>query len=122
MLAELSIFAVIFAIVAVVYIKILAFEDVLNWWFKFGLKYENKWFHKPIWGCHLCFSGQLALWSYLANWVTGGKGVFSDFIFFFFPKYGFGEFSVFWLVYSITLTILASFAVGKLYDIINKIK
>lgn len=122
MLIELSIFAVVFAIIAVVYIKILSYEPVLNWWFQFGMKYENKWFHKPIWGCHLCFSGQLALWSYLVNWTTDGKGVFNDVLFFFFPMYGFDGFSVFWLVYSITLTVLASFLVGKFYDMVNKIK
>lgn len=122
MLTELSIMAVVFAVVAVVYIKMLSYEPVLNWWFQIGLKYENRWFHKPIWGCHLCFAGQLALWTYIVNWATDGKGVFGDVLFFFFPIYGFGDFSAFWLVYSITLTVLASFFVGKLYDTINKIK
>ena len=44
MLTELIIFSAVFALIAVVYIKILSYEEVLNWWFKFGLKFENKWF------------------------------------------------------------------------------
>lgn len=52
-------------LVAAVYRGILAYEPILNWWFRFGNKYEKKWFFKPIWGCHLCIGGQFGLWLYL---------------------------------------------------------
>ena len=119
MLNELFITSVLIAVISVVYIKILSHEEVLNWWFRFGLKFEKKWFWRPIWGCHLCFSGQVALWTYVFNWIfakTNGKGVFWDVVFLFLPKYEFGTFSVFWLVFSITLTISTSFFFGKIYD------
>jgi hypothetical protein len=48
----------------VIYKSVLAYEPVLNWWFRFGARYENKWFFAPVWGCVLCISGQLALWSF----------------------------------------------------------
>lgn len=49
-------------IFAAVYRHILAYEPILNWWFKIGLKYEGRWFYSPVWGCHRCISGQLSLW------------------------------------------------------------
>lgn len=58
-------FAGVCALIAVVYRHILLAEPVLNWWARFGAKFENKWWHAPIWGCHMCISGQLALWLYL---------------------------------------------------------
>lgn len=123
MLTELLILSIVIAVVAVAYIKILAFEPVLNWWFMFGLKFEKKWFYKPIWGCHLCFGGQLAFWTYLLNWIssgTDGKGVFSNVVFFFFPKYDLQDFSLFWMVFAVTMCIFFAFLIGKLYDAINK--
>lgn len=48
-----------------VYRLILAYEKILSWWFKFGAKYENKWFFPPVWGCQLCISGQIAGWSFI---------------------------------------------------------
>jgi hypothetical protein len=57
--------ALVCALIGCVYIKILAYEKVLNWWFKIGLKHSKKWYYEPIWGCEKCVSGQFALWSYL---------------------------------------------------------
>lgn len=48
-----------------VYRLILAYEPVMSWWFKFGARFEKKWFFAPVWGCQLCISGQMGLWSYL---------------------------------------------------------
>lgn len=48
-----------------VYRLVLAYEPILAWWFKFGNRYEGRWFFAPIWGCQLCISGQLSLWSFL---------------------------------------------------------
>lgn len=52
-------------IVGAVYRGVLAYEPVLNWWFRFGNRYEGRWFFAPVWGCVKCISGQLALWFYL---------------------------------------------------------
>lgn len=51
--------------IAAVYKGWLAYEPVLNWWFRFGNKYETRWFFNPVWGCVKCIAGQLALWFYL---------------------------------------------------------
>jgi hypothetical protein len=34
-----------------IYRFVLNQEPVLNFWFRFGDKYEGKWFYPPIWGC-----------------------------------------------------------------------
>lgn len=52
-------------IMGAVYRHILSDEPVLHWWFRFGQRFENTWFFKPVWGCHRCISGQLALWAFL---------------------------------------------------------
>lgn len=55
-----------------VYRFVLSHEPVLNWWFRFGDKYEGRWFYPPIWGCHKCISGQLALWACAGACGTSG--------------------------------------------------
>ena len=57
-------------VIAAVYLKILAYEPVLNWWFKFGNKFEGRWFYPPIWGCIRCVSGQMGLWAFIFLKVT----------------------------------------------------
>lgn len=52
------------ALIAVVY-RYYLLADVLHWWLKIGERFEKRWFFAPIWGCHKCIAGQLALWSYL---------------------------------------------------------
>lgn len=101
--------ALIIAVVAYVYREFLAYEPVLNWWFKFGLRFENRWFYKPIWGCQMCFAGQLALWIYVFNWISSNfenKAPFWRFVFFLIPNYGNQDFSVFSGVFSISMSIL----------------
>ena len=73
-------FALIIGITGVIYRMILAYEPILNWWFMFGLRYEKRWFYKPVFGCEFCFAGQIAFWSYLINWVStyfNGNALFS---------------------------------------------
>lgn len=62
-------FAGVMALIAVVYAHILLREPVLHWWLKIGERYERRWFFKPVWGCHKCMAGQLALWLYLLRLV-----------------------------------------------------
>lgn len=54
---------------ATVYRGVLAYEPITSWWWKFGNRFEDRWFFNPIWGCEKCISGQLALWSYLFTHV-----------------------------------------------------
>lgn len=58
-------------IVAAVYRCVLAYEPVLNWWFKFGARFEGRKWYPPIWGCLTCISGQMGLWFYLllSHWT-----------------------------------------------------
>lgn len=109
--------AAIIAVVSYVYREILAYEDVLNWWFRFGLKYETKWFYKPIWGCQLCFAGQNALWIFIFNWISSNlneKAPFWRLIFFLIPKYGNIPYSIYLGVFSVSLSILLTFILTKL--------
>ena len=50
MLLILIKWAVVFAVIAFVYREILSREKILNWWFKFGLQFEKRFFYRPIWG------------------------------------------------------------------------
>lgn len=108
--------AAVIAVISYVYIEIIGHEPFFNWWWKFGLKFENKWFYKPIWGCQLCFAGQNALWIFILNWVSSNfdrSAPFWRFIFFFIPKYGNLDFSVYMLVFSITISILFTLIITK---------
>ena len=112
----ITLWALIIAVVAYVYREILAYEDVLNWWFRFGLRFEKRWFYKPVWGCQLCFSGQVALWIYILNWLSTNFNTNAPFwrlVFFFIPKYDIEAFSVFLGVFSVSLTILLTFLLTK---------
>lgn len=112
----ISLWALIIAVVAYVYREILAYEDVLNWWFRFGLRFEKRWFYKPVWGCQLCFSGQLAFWIYILNWLSTNFNTNAPFwrlVFFFIPKYDIETFNVFLGVFSVSLTILLTFLLTK---------
>lgn len=83
--------AALIGLFAVVYRHILAYEEILNWWFKFGDRYSNRWFYKPIWGCELCVSGQIAFWTYAFNWIVGsyfhGNSVVRSVVFKIIPTY-----------------------------------
>lgn len=53
------------AFIGVTYVGILSKEEAFNFWWRFGARFEARWFYPPIWGCHLCFTGQFSLWCYL---------------------------------------------------------
>lgn len=112
-------FALIIGITGVIYRLILAYEPILNWWFMFGLRYEKRWFYKPVFGCEFCFAGQIAFWSYLINWVSiyfNGNAPFWRFIFFLIPEYNFKDYGVFWLVSFVCLAIFFAFIIGKFIE------
>lgn len=54
-------------ITAAVYKGILAYEKILNWWFMFGSRFDQKWWHAPVWGCIYCISGQFGMWAFLLS-------------------------------------------------------
>ena len=106
------IWAFFIAIIAYVYREFLAHEEILNWWFKFGLKFEKRFFYKPIWGCQMCFAGQMALWIYFFNWLSTNFDTNAPFwrlIFFFIPKYDLVDYNVFLGVFSVSLSVLLTF-------------
>lgn len=59
-------FAGVIALITIVIKEILYREPILHWFYRFGERYEGRWFFMPIWGCHKCMAGQLALWWYIA--------------------------------------------------------
>ena len=119
----LLIWTTIIALFSITYRMILAEEDILNWWFRFGLRYENRWFYKPIWGCALCFAGQTAFWTYLINWIGSyfnEKAPFWRLIYFFIPKYHNERESLFLMAFFVSFTILQTFIFGNLLNRIKK--
>ena len=122
MLLILVKWAVVFAVIAFVYREILSREKILNWWFKFGLRFEKRFFYRPIWGCEKCFAGQLAFWTFFLNWLSTNfdtNAPFWRFIFFFIPKYGKNDFNVFVGLFSVSLTIFITFLISKTIKKLN---
>ena len=114
MLTDYLITSLVISIIAVTYIRILSFQPVLNWWFMIGLEYEKRWFYSIIWGCQLCLSGQIAMWTYLLSWIGWNVQLF--------PELQVADHSIFWMVFFISSTIFTTFIIGKIYDIINNFK
>lgn len=118
----ITIWAFIIAVVSYVYKEIIGREAVLNWWFKFGIRFENRFFYRPIWGCEKCFAGQTALWIYILNWSSTNfdkNAPFWRFIFFFVPKYDLKQFDVFSGVFFVFLTVLLTFLLSKTIKKLN---
>lgn len=59
-------FGIAAGIIGAIYRCILAYEPILNWWFKFGQRYEKRSWFPAVWGCQKCISGQISLWFYSA--------------------------------------------------------
>lgn len=120
MLLIYFVWSLLLGITAVIYKNFLAHEEVLNWWFRFGDKYEGRWFYKPIWGCVYCISGQLALWFYLVNWfgsVNFIKNSFlSHFISFMVPNINTGNFSLLGLIIFICTVIFIVHILDKYFN------
>lgn len=110
-------YAALIAVFAVVYRHILAYEPVLNWWFVFGDKYADKWFYKPVWGCELCISGQIALWTYLINWINSSYSAENwrvlNFLLKVVPVYHFEHYSLLGGLIFITTSIAAAWLTYK---------
>lgn len=54
-------------LIGAVYRSVLAYEEPFSAWWRFGARYEHRWFFRPVWACEKCFAGQLALWSYFIH-------------------------------------------------------
>lgn len=123
MLLALTPYAALIGLFAVIYRHILAYEDILNWWFRFGSRYERRWFWKPVWGCEICISGQLALWTYALNWfcqvILSGKGVVSDFVFFLTPIYHQEHFSVLGVLIFVCEAVAFAYLFNKALNKLN---
>ena len=116
---NLLFYAALIAVLAVVYRLILAYEPILNWWFAFGARFEKYFWHAPIWGCQLCFAGQIALWTYLLNWISSYLNVnapFWRFVYFLIPEYRVNDFSVLNGLIFISTTILITKILSKVHE------
>jgi hypothetical protein len=112
----------IIGLFAVVYRCILAHEDITNWWFRFGLRYERRFFYKPIWGCELCIAGQMALWLFIFNVVGGASPQLSGIIGGVVPRLGVNTLNIFGALWLITGSIGWAFTLAKGYNYLhNKI-
>lgn len=120
MLLMYFVWPLLIAAAAVIYRQFLADQPVLNWWFMFGMRFENKWFHAPIWGCVFCISGQLALWSYVVSWLAYGyfdrSLAISHFLSYLVPFFGSTDYSVLGCVIFICVTISYVHILSKLYN------
>lgn len=101
------------AIIAIVYRRILAYEPILNWWFKLGMKFSNYFFYKPIWGCEKCFAGQLALWTYLLNAIFINKDIW---LYKIIEPYTIQHLSLLEMLIFVTSTILMTAIFAKIYE------
>lgn len=66
---ESSSLGIMLGLIAAVYRGVLAYEEPFSAWWRFGNRFEDRWFFKPVWACEKCFAGQLALWIYLLQRV-----------------------------------------------------
>lgn len=112
--------ALVLGITAVIYKNFLAYEEVLNWWFRFGSRFENRWFYKPIWGCVYCISGQLALWVYVLSWIQQVNFIKSSFVgslfSFLVPMVAPGSFSLLGAAIFICTVIFIAHILNKYYN------
>lgn len=121
MLYQIYFFTVVsfvLAICACVYMLVLSHENVLNWWFRFGSRFETtkkgsqNMIHKVIWGCEKCLSGQLALWTYLIV-------VYKPFSGYFKPSFDLGGYNLLIHLYFICISVLMARIISKLFSKYN---
>lgn len=115
----LFLYAFCIAVFAVVYRIIIADEAILNWWFRFGLRFEKRFFYRPIWGCEKCFAGQIAFWVYLCSWVVSYLSAIAPISALFYkvvyiPRQEY--FNVFSGVVFVSVTIFFTVILSKLYQ------
>lgn len=117
-MGTLFLFGLFIAFFAVCYKLVIDTHPVLNWWFMFGMRFQKYWFYKPIWGCELCFAGQIALWVYLLNWLSSGldrNALFWRFVYFVIPEIQKGGFNVLNGLIFIFSTIFYTAVISHLY-------
>lgn len=68
-----TLLGIIAGMIGTVYITVLSSQEAFNFWWRFGAKYEKKWFYAPVWLCEKCFAGQFAAWFYLFGLVKVRK-------------------------------------------------
>lgn len=118
-MGTLFFYGVFIALFAVSYRLILAQQEVLGWWFKFGMRFYGKWFYKPIWGCELCLAGQVSLWVYLLNWLSVNfdrKAPFWHYLFKIVPMADPNGFNVLNGLIFVFSTIFYTSVISKLYQ------
>lgn len=123
MLLELYLFSAVIGLFAVVYRYILAYEEILAWWFRFGARFENYWFWKPVWGCELCIAGQLALWTYVFSWIGNyldENSIIRRFLFFVLPDYGLQDYSVLGGAFFVSTAIAFAWVIYKGFDYLKE--
>lgn len=112
--------AIAIALTAISYRNILAYENVLNWWFRFGSKFENRFFYKPIWGCTKCISGQISFWFYFLSWLQYSyfyKNTYlSDVFLFLYPRGSGLNFNLFEGIFFVFFAILATNVIENIYN------
>lgn len=116
---NLFFYALAVAVMAVAYMRILSTEPVLNWWFRWGLNFNSRFFYRPVWGCEKCFAGQVALWTYALNWFASylsGKYGFSSFLFKIVANYGQSEYSLQNGLIFVFGSVLFTTVVSKMYE------
>ena len=120
----LIMYAMCIGLLATVYRSILAYEEILNWWFVFGRRFENSFFYKPVWGCEKCFAGQIAFWTYSINWLLAYLDASHKpgliLVFKVIPKYSFYNFNVLEGLIFISIAIATAAILAKLYELLIK--
>lgn len=121
---NIILYSFLIAVFSVTYRCLLAHEAILSWWFQFGARFHDKWYYKPIWGCELCFSGQVVLWTYFINWVAHSgyfnlKAPFWRLIYFLIPEYHIEQYSVLNGLIFILMTIMFTLFISKLYHYVK---
>jgi hypothetical protein len=115
----LILYGFLIAVFAVSYRLVMAYEPILNWWFRFGLNYSNRFFYRPIWGCEKCFAGQIAFWTYLFSWISSYLNTNSPFWCFLFkiiPNYHQESYNALNGLIYVFLVVFITNVLAKLYE------
>ena len=118
-MSTLILYGFLIAVFAVSYRLVLAYEPILNWWFRFGLNYSSRFFYRPIWGCEKCFAGQIAFWTYLFSWIASylnTNAPFWRFLFKIIPNYQHENYNALnGLIYVFGVVLITN-VLAKLYE------
>jgi hypothetical protein len=124
---NLTALAAMCAVIAVVYMLILPYEQFFNPWFRWGTSVginpdgSRKWWYKPLFECEKCMAGQIALWWYLVDCLEVHTGPIWFYLlgntrwpihFKFILPHGYDLVSH---AYAVTAAILFALVLGKVY-------